>query len=119
MCFCRDVFEVPVFLCIWHVLRAMQKKLWQTLSSRSKTDFKDIMKHLHEIMYMEPKGTASEKQLAVEARMEQLLASWEASSNDNYKQGAKYARYWAGKLSEFPHSLGVNCCSTHLYQCAM
>jgi hypothetical protein len=50
---CRKVLGVRVFLCIWHVMRARQKKLWQLMGVRSKDTFQRIIERMEAIMKME------------------------------------------------------------------
>jgi hypothetical protein len=87
---------------VWHVLRAMQKKLWQMLHTRSQEDFKSIMKQIHSIMHIELHGSLEQKRSVVNARVQDLLTAWRQSSNRNYNEAGKYFQYWAAKTGLQP-----------------
>ena len=97
---CRNVFGVLLFLCIWHVLRAMTKRVWQLLERNSKADFEAIMLAVHQIMYMKLPDSLSygEKLQKVQQAFSALRKKWAASKHKNYKNAAEYFEYWEGKL---------------------
>jgi hypothetical protein len=60
---CRAVFGIPVFLCVFHVLEAWLVQLRQKLDE--KKCFEEAFQKLHAIMYEDLEGTREEMILAV------------------------------------------------------
>lgn len=81
-----------MYLCIWHVLRAWQKRLWQIVGNNDKELFQSIFQAMHGIMKTDEKDLESVKSLICAQR-----SKWSASSDNKLKAAAKYFEYWEKK----------------------
>jgi hypothetical protein len=95
---CRKVLGVRAFLCIWHIMRAWQKKLWQLMGMRSKDAFHDIVERMQAIMEIEMQATAHEARMVeVNAVMDTTL---EASEVESQRKAAENLKHWRKKTGE-------------------
>jgi hypothetical protein len=88
------VFQVPVYLRIWHVLRAWQKRLWQIVGNQDKDLFQSIFMAMHGIM-----KTGETDAMSVKCAMRSQLDTWlAAEKTKKLNAAAKYFEYWENKL---------------------
>jgi hypothetical protein len=96
---CRVVLNVPVYRCIWHVLRAWQKKLWQIVGNQDKELFQMIFMSVitarHSVM-----KTAEKDEAVVKNTLRAQLDAWSGSTctNAKIKAVSKYFEYWEKKV---------------------
>jgi hypothetical protein len=90
---CRAVFDVPVYLCMWHVLRSWQKKLWQIVGNQDKELFQTIFTAMHSVM-----KTAEKDKAVVKNTLRAQLDAWSGSTNAKLKAASKYFEYWEKKV---------------------
>jgi hypothetical protein len=87
------VFRVPVYLCIWHVLRAWQKRLWQIVGNQDKDMFQSIFMAMHGIM-----KTGDTEAMSDKRAMRSQLDTWFAAESKKLNAAAKYFEYWEKKV---------------------
>jgi hypothetical protein len=96
---CRVVFNVPVYRCKWHVLRAWQKKLGQIVENQDKELFQMIFVSVitarHSVM-----KTAEKDEAVVKNTLRAQLDAWSGSKCTNARMNAvsKYLEYWEKKV---------------------
>jgi hypothetical protein len=90
---CRVVFDVPVHLCIWHVLRSWQTKLWQIVGNQDKELFQTIFTAMNSVM-----KTAEKDKAVVKNTLRAQLNAWSSSTNAKMKTAPKYFEYWEKKV---------------------
>jgi hypothetical protein len=86
------MFQVPVYLCIWHVLRAWQERLWQIVGNQDRNLFPSIFMAMHGIM-----KTGDTDAMSVKCAMRSQLDSCLAAENNKLNAAAKYFEYWEHK----------------------
>jgi hypothetical protein len=93
------VFGVPTFICIWHAMRAWQKKLWQQLGSRNQASFQAIINKMYDILKMDVPG-CEVKLAKVNTTLDAQLKVWQESGDKNQSAAADYFKYWRGKTGK-------------------
>jgi hypothetical protein len=102
---CRCVFDIPVFLCLFHVLQAWLLKV--RIKLRNKSRFEEAFNMLYSLVYIHAPGTHEDSVLLLEAR----IVAFKAAFVDEQPLLTYFETHWEKKKGMQSHSNSVLSCA--------
>ena len=75
MSVCREVFDCPVLLCLWHATKAWLEQLRAKLHDKSR--FREAFDSLYAIMFLKAAGTREQRLAALQESIDALEEDFE------------------------------------------